>query len=256
MKSQFDCSVDVYSESDRDHGCRPDNTTLLDCSGRGQCVCGVCECEKRMNPEEIISGKLCECDNFSCDRNQGMFCGGPDHGYCECGSCMCKPGWTGSDCSCRASSDTCMPPNGIEICSGHGECECGKCHCQMTSEGRYSGKFCQKCPTCAGRCHEFKECVQCQAYKTGIMGDNEELCHKNCSMLVPITVDALEVNEERGDRMCIFYDENDCRFQFVYNDDDEDNIKLAAKEKLECPTVGQKVKSAIGTLVSSLTSWK
>lgn len=35
-------------------GCRPDNTTLVDCSGRGSCVCGQCECERRGNPDEVI----------------------------------------------------------------------------------------------------------------------------------------------------------------------------------------------------------
>ncbi|XP_055305267.1 integrin beta-PS isoform X2 [Sitodiplosis mosellana] len=232
-----ECSiVDVHSESERDRGCRPDNTTLTDCSGKGQCVCGVCECDKRNNPEEIISGKYCECDNFSCERDQGLLCGGPDHGTCECGHCECKPGWKGADCTCRNSTDTCMPPNGGEICSGHGECVCGACKCQETSEGRYSGKFCEKCPTCSGRCHEFKECVQCQMYKTGPMGDNPELCAKNCTLFVPKGVEVLNVNEEEGDHLCIFYDENDCRFEFVYNDSDLENIKVAAKEKLECPT--------------------
>jgi hypothetical protein len=26
---------------------------VVDCSGRGTCVCGVCECETRENPEEV-----------------------------------------------------------------------------------------------------------------------------------------------------------------------------------------------------------
>lgn len=108
-------SVDVHSESERDSGCRADNTTLTDCSGKGQCVCGVCECDKRNNPEEVISGKYCECDNFSCERDQGLLCGGPEHGICECGHCNCKPGWMGEDCTCRASNDTCMPPSGNNI---------------------------------------------------------------------------------------------------------------------------------------------
>lgn len=33
--------------------CRPDNTSLVDCSGRGTCACGQCECEERENPEEV-----------------------------------------------------------------------------------------------------------------------------------------------------------------------------------------------------------
>lgn len=82
-------SFDVLSESERNSDCRPDNTITIDCSGRGQCECGVCECNKRNNLEEVISGKYCECDNFSCKRDQGLLCGGPDNGICECGYCKC-----------------------------------------------------------------------------------------------------------------------------------------------------------------------
>ena len=123
-----ECSTsDVHSSKDSSYGCLADNTTQVECSGRGSCLCGVCDCEKRFNPEEVISGKFCECDNFSCDRQNNQLCSGPDNGVCECGVCVCKPGWTGPACDCRSSNDTCMPPNGGEICSGHGECECGVC---------------------------------------------------------------------------------------------------------------------------------
>lgn len=38
-------------------GCRPDSTTLVDCSGRGTCTCGQCRCQLRGNNEvSIISG--------------------------------------------------------------------------------------------------------------------------------------------------------------------------------------------------------
>lgn len=110
-------------------GCR-DNTTSVDCSGRGSCVCGVCQCESRPNPEEVrfldiffqgvylfiflffkeISGQYCECDNFSCERNNGILCSGLDHGICKCGICQCLPGWTGDSCNCKSSTDSCIPP--------------------------------------------------------------------------------------------------------------------------------------------------
>lgn len=231
------CSLDVHSDTERDRGCRPDNTTLTDCSGRGQCVCGVCECDKRTNPEEIISGKHCGCDNFSCERYQGRLCGGPECGTCECGKCVCKPGWTGDDCTCRASVDTCIPPGGGEICSGHGTCHCGACKCEETVDNRFSGKYCDKCPTCPGRCQEFKDCVQCQIFKTGPMGDNPDLCAANCSIqATPIDVETLVVDTDKGDHFCTFYDENDCKFEFIYNDNDVKDITINAKSKLECPT--------------------
>lgn len=43
--------------------------------------------------------------------------------------------------------------------------------------------------TCPGRCSEFKECVQCQMYKTGPL--SEEECAANCTF-VPIAVEKVE----------------------------------------------------------------
>lgn len=227
----------MHSEFERSSDCRPVNsTTTLDCSGKGQCVCGVCECEKRPNQDEVISGKYCECDNFSCERDKGLLCGGKDHGDCVCGECICKPGWNGTDCTCRSSKETCIAKPGEQECSGHGTCVCGECKCEETAEGRYSGRYCEKCPTCQGRCHEFKECVQCQIYKTGPMGNNPDACAANCTLFVPKGAETVEANEDNGDHLCIFYDENDCRFEFIYNDYDSKNITVIAKEKLECPT--------------------
>jgi hypothetical protein len=45
--------------------------------------------------------------------------------------------------------------------------------------------------TCPGRCLEFKECVQCQVYKTGAF--SEEECASNCTF-TPSVVDVVEGN--------------------------------------------------------------
>lgn len=46
------------------------------CSGRGKCICN-CVCDMRSDPTEIIFGDACECDNFSCSRDQeGRLCSG------------------------------------------------------------------------------------------------------------------------------------------------------------------------------------
>lgn len=74
-----------------------------------------------------------------------------------------------------------------EVCSGHGVCECGMCKCQVTTEGRYSGRYCEKCPTCSDRCEEFKDCVQCQMYETG--PHSKEECLEKCKLFTPIPVD-------------------------------------------------------------------
>ncbi|KAH1024081.1 hypothetical protein HUJ05_003640 [Dendroctonus ponderosae] len=49
------------------------------CSGQGKCKCGKCECKSRPDKSELIYGKYCECDNFSCPQK----CSG--RGRCECG---------------------------------------------------------------------------------------------------------------------------------------------------------------------------
>lgn len=135
--------LNVHSDFGGDGGCRLDATSS-DCSGRGVCVCNVCECNKQNNTDEVIWGRYCECDNFSCERHKGLLCGGPEHGICECGRCLCRLGWTGDDCTCRTSNDTCIPPDGGEICSGRGTCICGACKCQETGGNRYSGKYCKQ----------------------------------------------------------------------------------------------------------------
>lgn len=225
-------SNEIHSGLERDGGCQADNSTGADCSGRGTCVCGVCECST--SEPGRYTGKFCECDNLSCDRNNGIVCSGPDHGICSCGICECQSGWSGPACDCLASNDTCMPPNGGEICSGHGSCECGACKCHVTEEGRYSGKYCEKCPTCAGRCNDLKDCVQCQVYQTGPLKEKED-CMANCTLFVPIEVETVEADEEKDEYLCTFYDEDDCRFQFVYTEKEDDKVEVKAQKERECP---------------------
>ncbi|XP_013793205.2 integrin beta-PS-like, partial [Limulus polyphemus] len=150
------------------------------CSGRGICHCGVCECFTRQNPEEEVTGKFCECDNFSCDRYEGEICSGPEHGKCECGECQCQSGWKGNACECRDTNDTCIAPDSEQICSGHGECRCGVCECYESEDQRYSGRYCEECPTCPGLCEDLKECVQCIMFKSGPLTTEE--C-TNCSFI-------------------------------------------------------------------------
>ncbi|XP_073833072.1 position-specific antigen beta subunit myospheroid isoform X2 [Musca autumnalis] len=224
---------EIHPEKINDYGCRADNTSAVDCSGRGTCLCGVCDCEKRANPEEVISGRFCECDNFSCERHEQQLCSGPDHGTCECGQCVCKPGWSGSGCNCKTSNESCYPPGGGEICSGRGECVCGKCECKSTEEGRFSGDHCEYCPTCTGRCHELKDCTQCQVYRTGPLKDEED-CRTNCTLFTPIEVEKVEIDETKNEYLCIFYDEDDCKFKFKYREEDNKIIVTAQTER-ECP---------------------
>ncbi|ROT69643.1 integrin [Penaeus vannamei] len=202
------------------------------CSGRGTCACGQCSCDSTPNHLEIISGQFCECTNFLCDRHNGLLCSGPDHGECICNRCRCKPGWTGEACECEESVENCRNPVTGEICSNQGICECNMCRCSASAGGRYSGKWCEDCPTCRGSCLEYKSCVQCQAFGTGDLSEDE--CMQECKLFNSTMVQvAREETEE--ERLCTFFDENDCRFTFVYGYDDERDPVVRVKQTLECP---------------------
>ncbi|KAF6209301.1 hypothetical protein GE061_015046 [Apolygus lucorum] len=229
-----ECDAQSTKQDESGTGCRPDNITNIDCSGRGTCACGQCQCDNRPNPEEVISGTFCECDNFSCDRVDGVLCSGPEHGTCVCGKCQCLDGWEGQDCSCSTNNNTCMAPGSTEVCSGKGECSCGKCLCNSEAEGRYSGKYCEKCPTCPGRCLELKDCVQCQVHKSGPL--TEEECATNCTTFVPAIVDGtVEADESKDENFCAYYDEEDCRYTYVYTYDEKGKLLVRAQKDKECP---------------------
>lgn len=215
--------------------CFANNVTDVECSGKGTCVCGQCSCNKRDNPEERIYGQFCECDNFSCDRDKGVICSG--NGVCDCGVCKCNDDFSGPACQCSTSIETCTASNG-EICSGHGTCECGACKCDITEDVRYSGTYCEKCPTCPGRCEELRACVECQMYKKGPLKDPED-CARNCTLFVPIDNGTIEYDENKFEHLCTFYDEDDCRYSFVYNETVHRNgsvsVEVYAQRHPECP---------------------
>lgn len=53
------------------------NTSKV-CEGRGQCLCGKCECQpiSSTNSSRRYSGDFCECNNYGCDYSDGELCGG------------------------------------------------------------------------------------------------------------------------------------------------------------------------------------
>ncbi|XP_063704151.1 integrin beta-PS-like [Culicoides brevitarsis] len=213
--------------------CRADNSSLVDCNGRGNCICGECICHARQNPEEKITGRYCECDNFSCERHNERVCAGPEHGTCVCGSCECANGWTGPACECATSTESCKAPGDTQICSGHGICACGECQCEVTPESRYSGLYCERCQTCAGRCAEFKDCVECKMYQSGALKDE---CEASCMEISVETAEKLEIQND-FDHICTAYDDKNCRFQFIYNDRDEKIVSIRAQKEPDCPPV-------------------
>lgn len=52
---QCECDLDTIRLMEDSLACRPDNTTTVDCNGRGTCVCGQCQCNLRSNPNEVCS---------------------------------------------------------------------------------------------------------------------------------------------------------------------------------------------------------
>lgn len=226
---ECECDAKATDQATDDIGCYFGNDTKP-CSGRGICRCGECECFKRQNPEEKVHGQFCECDNYSCDRSNGHICSGPDHGTCDCGKCKCKEGWKGSDCSCSTSVQNCIQPGTEKICSGHGDCECNECRCHDLEDRRYSGLYCESCPTCPLKCDAFRDCVECQ-----IFPDDNDVPPENCTACTFITigVDKVEIKDE--EKLCVFRDDKDCQFTFKYKLDADDQPIVHAQRTKDCP---------------------
>ncbi|XP_062404203.1 integrin beta-2-like [Sardina pilchardus] len=131
-----ECSV-----NDDDGPCRERQGAPV-CSGRGVCVCGQCECHRElMSGNSRITGRYCECDDFSCAHSNGKMCGG--NGKCACGRCVCDEDHTGTACQCSTKVDRCQSPDG-SLCSNRGMCQCNQCVCESV----YRGALCNECPFC------------------------------------------------------------------------------------------------------------
>ncbi|KAG9508444.1 Integrin beta-PS, partial [Fragariocoptes setiger] len=217
-------------------GCFHGNDTRV-CSGRGVCRCGLCDCQQKgTDLDSRVYGKYCECDNFSCDRHEGKVCSGPEHGTCECGVCKCNKDWAGSACECFNSTESCIDPKSGKICAGHGECICGQCKCLQTEDRQYTGKYCEECPTCPTLCEQFKDCVRCDVFNTGPLTKEECALCKNSTFFID-KVNKLEVEE--GETLCVFVDDDDCKYQFKYKqyrDETTEFTHVFALEEKDCPT--------------------
>ncbi|CAN8201938.1 unnamed protein product [Coccothraustes coccothraustes] len=222
LGSHCECSEEEYSPSQQDN-CSPWPGQPL-CSQRGECICGQCVCHS--SDFGKVTGKYCECDDFSCVRFKGQMCSG--HGQCSCGDCLCNSDWTGDYCNCTTRTDTCMSSNGL-VCSGHGSCVCGRCEC--TQPGSY-GDTCEKCPTCPDACTIKKDCVECKKFERGKLVEQQS-CSRMCR-------DEIETAQELSDRgkdavNCTYKDENDCVMRFQYYEDSSGKSILYVIEEPDCP---------------------
>ncbi|XP_050418203.1 integrin beta-1 isoform X1 [Patella vulgata] len=251
---ECECDASKVSDEESDKKCIKPNSTMP-CSGRGECVCGVCDCYPRTaNSAQKFSGTYCECDDYSCDYFDGLICGGPERGTCDCGNCVCQPSFDGPACECDNRNVSCLASDGT-LCNGHGECVCGSCQCDKQSQ--YRGKTCEECPTCTRRCNENKECVQCVAFQSGPKTEQE--CKRDCRN---IKVQA-EVSKSDGVQICQFKDDDDCLFTFTYGFDQNDELQIKAQRTKLCPEsvnvlaiVGGVVGGIVAVGLALLLIWK
>ncbi|KAG5879649.1 hypothetical protein JTB14_012096 [Gonioctena quinquepunctata] len=130
-----------------------------DCSGRGSCYLGKCDC--------IDGFQGIDCSKSLCP----VLCSG--HGQYGGGLCHCEQGWKGPECE--------IPETDCRIadCSGHGQCVRGSCHCKPGWKGEGCEETDCKDPTCS----EHGACVNGQCYcKAGWKGSDcdqiDEQVHK------------------------------------------------------------------------------
>lgn len=71
-------------------------------------------------------------------------------------------------------------------------------------------------------------------YKTGPL-KNEDDCSSNCTLFIPTPVETVEVDEELDEQLCQFYDEDDCKFKFVYSEKEPGKVVVRAQKERECP---------------------
>ncbi|XP_074032255.1 teneurin-a transmembrane protein isoform X2 [Leptinotarsa decemlineata] len=172
-------------------------TCLNDCSGRGSCYLGKCDCidgfqgidcSKSLCPvlcsgHGQYGGGLCHCEQGW----KGPECEIPEtdcrvadcsgHGQCVRGSCHCKPGWKGEGCE----DPDCEDPT----CSEHGACVHGQCYCKAGWKGAHCNKIDEQVHKCLPTCSEHgvydleaAKCV-CNRHWTG-PECSQALCNLDC----------------------------------------------------------------------------
>lgn len=181
---------------------------------------------------QVISGKYCECDNFSCLENEQKMCSG--HGICDCGKCQCYENWSGDICECSLSINDCMSPfyKG-SLCSGNGNCTCGKCNCSE----EYDGEFCQKLRRSGEYCSILESCIKSKMLNT----ENDKF---ECRISNIELEDDVRVNAEKNEILCFTSDY--CHHKFVYSFE-SNHIEVRVEKEKKCPETAN-----ISTIVFSI----
>ncbi|XP_007946883.1 integrin beta-2 [Orycteropus afer afer] len=231
-----ECQTQGRSSQELEGSCRKDNSSIV-CSGLGDCVCGECICHRVDDPKKHIYGRYCECDTFNCERYDGQICGGEKRGSCHCGKCTCYPGFEGSACQCRTSTDGCMNLRQV-VCSGRGHCRCNTCEC----DPGYQPPFCLECPGCSSPCARYVSCAECLKFHKGPFEKN---CNEQCQ--------GVQLHEDflQG-RTCKEQDSEGCWISYTLKQrDGRDSYFIHVKETRECAE-GPNVFAIVGGTVAGI----
>ncbi|XP_065194784.1 integrin beta-1-like [Sycon ciliatum] len=227
--------------------CINPNTGLV-CDNRGQCICERCECDKPAFDNQIIYGNFCQCDNFSCPRDDaGRVCGGTVRGECECGVCACKNNYTGIACNCTHVTETCKAPGDLKrLCRNEGMCECGQCKC---TDG-FAGEFCDVCTANPDKCAQISICgraAHCLSCPEFGGGENCKDCSGTRTIATPAGLDHYIEGIEAT--RCEHTDEDDCDFFFwVAVKEDGTFLPLEIEEERVCPKPFNYIALTIGII--------
>nr|XP_020664873.1 integrin beta-2 isoform X2 [Pogona vitticeps] len=222
-----DCKTGGKSSKELEKSCRKDNASVI-CSGQGDCVCGQCVCHTSDDPKKHIYGTFCDCDNMNCELHNGQLCGGEAQGRCDCGKCKCKPGFDGSACQCKSSTDNCLNDNG-NVCSLRGKCQCNTCHCNSG----YQPPLCVECPSCPSPCSRYISCVECRAFGSGAFQKN---CSQACSNINLDNNARPKSNVVTHIKSCKEKDSQNCWISYTMVPmDGEEKYFVEVNPKKECP---------------------
>lgn len=117
-----------------------------------------------------------------------------------------------------------------------GICDCGGCKCPVpTVNGtKFTGQFCQRCDSCGTKCVEYEECIRCLEID-GYNVTRTNACKLDCPEVE--IVEQLVINIETSDDVeCHGFDEEDCRFNYVYAyDETRKTTVIRLQRQRACP---------------------